>query len=217
MQVRLKDGLVVLTAEPGEEASGLVEWARDLDGHAFVLKAQDARTVLLKDLGPRPEACREPINVVSTSADPVVQLISNFSHTPFDLDDERYASVEGFWQSLKYPGADDRRRIASLYGQEAKRAGSVAPEAETFVYRGATYRVGTAEHWALMRRACEAKFTQHTGARAALLSTGARPLVHRTRRDSRTIPGVVMADIWMKVRARLAGQLTADEDAPGDE
>ncbi|HEV8714964.1 MAG TPA: hypothetical protein VGX03_19310 [Candidatus Binatia bacterium] len=64
-------------------------------------------------------------------------------------------------------------------------------------------RVGTYEHWALMREACWAKFTQHEEAQRALLSTGTRPLTHRTRRDSRTIPGVIMTDIWMRIRARL--------------
>ena len=40
-----------------------------------------------------------------------------------------------------------------------------------------------------------AKFEQSEAAQTALLSTGMRPLVHQMRRDSRTIPGVVMADI----------------------
>ena len=38
----------------------------------------------------------------------------------------------------------------------------------------------------------------------ALVGTGDRPLMHKTRRDSRTIPGVVMADIWMRIRRTLA-------------
>ncbi len=59
------------------------------------------------------------------------------------------------------------------------------------------------QHWQLMRRACRAKFEQNAGARAALLGTGSRPLVHCIRPDSRTIPGVIMADIWMKLRTIL--------------
>jgi predicted NAD-dependent protein-ADP-ribosyltransferase YbiA (DUF1768 family) len=51
-----------------------------------------------------------------------------------------------------------------------------------------------------MRRACEAKFAQHEGARTALLDTGERWLTHRVRKDSRTIPGAIMADIWMRIR-----------------
>jgi predicted NAD-dependent protein-ADP-ribosyltransferase YbiA (DUF1768 family) len=55
-----------------------------------------------------------------------------------------------------------------------------------------------------MKQACRAKFTQNAEARAALLSTGERPLTHRVRRDSATIPGVIMADIWTRIRATLA-------------
>ena len=29
-------------------------------------------------------------------------------------------------------------------------------------------------------------------------------LVHQVRRDSRTIPGVIMADIWMRIRPNLS-------------
>jgi hypothetical protein len=54
-----------------------------------------------------------------------------------------------------------------------------------------------------MEQACRAKFSQNEEARTALLATGRRPLVHRMRRDSRTIPGVIMADIWMRIRDRL--------------
>ncbi len=60
--------------------------------------------------------------------------------------------------------------------------------------------MGTAEHWDLMRRACWAKFTQCEAARTALLSTRERPLTHKMRRDSRSIPGIVMAEIWMQIR-----------------
>jgi predicted NAD-dependent protein-ADP-ribosyltransferase YbiA (DUF1768 family) len=55
-----------------------------------------------------------------------------------------------------------------------------------------------------MYLACSAKFSQHEHARAALVGTGDRPLIHKTRRDSRTIPSVVMADIWMCIRRTLA-------------
>jgi hypothetical protein len=63
--------------------------------------------------------------------------------------------------------------------------------------------VGTRAHWDLMERACRAKFAQNEGARAALLATGTRPLTHVTRHDSRSIPGVIMAGIWMRIRRGL--------------
>ena len=37
-------------------------------------------------------------------------------------------------------------------------------------------------------------------AREALLSTGKRPLVHKVLPDSKTIPGAIMAEIWMEIR-----------------
>jgi predicted NAD-dependent protein-ADP-ribosyltransferase YbiA (DUF1768 family) len=54
-----------------------------------------------------------------------------------------------------------------------------------------------------MEKACRAKFTQHAAARDALLSTRGRPLVHQVKRDSRNIPGVIMAAIWTRIRDRL--------------
>lgn len=40
-------------------------------------------------------------------------------------------------------------------------------------------------------------------ARDALLKTGNRTLTHRTKRDSKTIPGAIMAEIYMGIRGRL--------------
>lgn len=164
-------------------------------------------------MGQRADACREPINVTSRSSDPAIQLISNFAHTPFELDGQQYGSVEAFWQGLKFPEESRRREIAPLHGQDARRAGFDAPEATTIEYRGNVVRVGTSDHWRLMAFACWAKFNQHEGAKQALLGTGERPLVHKTRQDSKNIPGAVMADLWMKVRRGLVKRVGIEEEA----
>lgn len=203
MKVRLKGKLLIVSGETDEEAESIVAWATTAHEHVFALQLQDGQTVRLTDLGPRAEACREPINVVSTNPDPVVQLISNLAHTPFELDARTYASVESFWQGLKFPQTSVREQIAPLHGHPARLAGQAAEAADTFEYEGQTVRRGTWDHWELMSRACRAKFTQHAGARQALLATGDRPLVHRVRRDSRNIPGAIMAEIWMRVRSSL--------------
>jgi hypothetical protein len=49
-------------------------------------------------------------------------------------------------------------------------------------------------------------------ARAALLSTCERPLQHPMRRDSEIIPGINMADIWMRIRNRLRQALPQPPD-----
>jgi predicted NAD-dependent protein-ADP-ribosyltransferase YbiA (DUF1768 family) len=156
--------------------------------------------VSLRALGPQAEACREPINVTSDSPDPI-RLIANFAPTPFELHGMSYACVEAFWQSLRFPLAE-RPRIAALDGPRAKQESEQMPYEATIEYGGETILVGDG-HWQLMRRACMAKFQQNETARSALLGTGTRPLVHQVRRDSRTIPGVIMADIWMRIRAIL--------------
>jgi predicted NAD-dependent protein-ADP-ribosyltransferase YbiA (DUF1768 family) len=211
MKVRLKDGLVILSAESDDERASIGEWIEPVEGHVFFLVRQDGQTFRLASLGRREDACREPINVTSRSADLAIQLISNFAHTPFAFDGREYASVEGFWQSLKYADEASRLAVAGLHGHEARMARTGAPEAATIAYGGREIRVGTWDHWQVMLGACRAKFSQHAAARQALLSTGDRPLMHRTRKDSRTIPGVVMADIWMRVRRELLRDGGAEE------
>jgi predicted NAD-dependent protein-ADP-ribosyltransferase YbiA (DUF1768 family) len=203
MIVRLKKNLLIVSAESEQERQSLVAWAGELDGNVFLLKLQDGQTFRLTNLGSEADVRREPINVTSRSREPVIQLISNFSHTPFELDGIHYGSIEAFWQGLKFPEESRRLEIAPLFGKDAMRAGRVAAKVSTFEYKGQTIRVGTSAHWRLMKLACLAKFSQHEPARDALISTGERPLVHLTRKDSRTIPGVIVADIWMRIRYRL--------------
>src|SRR5262245_61490138 len=64
-------------------------------------------------------------------------LLSNFAATPFEFHGKRYASLEGFWQAMKYPeGPDDPRakfpglewkhtrdEVAQMTAFEAKAAG----------------------------------------------------------------------------------------------
>src|SRR5215831_15291998 len=69
-------------------------------------------------------------------------LLSNFAATPFTFHGKRYASLEGFWQMMKYPEGDDdprakfpglswaqtREQVAQLVSFEAKKAGTLAEE-----------------------------------------------------------------------------------------
>jgi predicted NAD-dependent protein-ADP-ribosyltransferase YbiA (DUF1768 family) len=197
MHVRLQKDLVVVSPEENESEE-LADWLRSHAGQVFRLENVGDAAVF-QAIGPEDEACRKPINISSRSPMPL-KLASNFAHAPFVLDDREYASVEGFWQGLKFPQAADRLRLASLHGDEARDAGLQAPAADAFDYGGRLVRTGTFEHWQLMERACVAKFEQNPAARDALLSTGNRPITHRVDPDSRTIPGAIMAEIWMRIR-----------------
>lgn len=201
MRVMFKNNLLIVIPEDDADMQAIDGFARERQSHLLRLM-RSGRGMQLDDLGEEDSVRNTPINITSNTPAPL-DLISNFAHTPFTLDDRAYASIEGFWQGLKLADPDERRRVAELSGKEAKLATAGVEAGDAFDYDGRTVQAGTFEHWQLMRRACRAKFSQNAGAREALLSTGERPLMHRVRRDSRVIPGVVMADIWMAVRATL--------------
>ncbi len=201
MKVLLQHGRIIVIPLHEEERIELESWKSEHQGLAFLAVSNSGSGATLVSLGQQEEACRVPINVTSASPSPI-NLIANFAPTPFELDGRCYACVEAFWQSLRFPPAE-RSRIAALDGNAAKRESETQPYQSTVTYEGRSIAVGTFDHWQLMRRACKAKFKQNASARAALLGTGERPLVHIVRRDSRTIPGVIMADIWMKIRREL--------------
>ena len=214
MKVIVKPELLVLVPESAEETTALGEWKAGRDGYVLGLVANAGAGATVRFLGPRADVCRVPINVTSRHPDPQVQLIGNLAATPFELDGVPYASVEGFWQSLKFESASDRRRVGGLSGGEAKRAGAAAEYGATVRSRGQSVTVGTWAHWQLMAAACAAKFDQCSEARSALIATGERPLIHKVRKDSKTIPGAIMADIWMRIRARYAKAAVVEDAAP---
>lgn len=207
MRVLLKEGVIVLVPESEVETAALAQWTASHADHVLGLDAvPNASGLALHDLGRRADACREPINIVSTSPDPVARTISNLGAAPFDLDGRRYQTIESFWQGLKFETQDERDRLAALDGHAAWEAGTAKGYGATVIYDGQTIPVGTWAHWQLMERACRAKFTGNAEARAALLSTGSRPLAHIVRHDSKAIPGVIMAAIWMRVRGEMGKQ-----------
>jgi predicted NAD-dependent protein-ADP-ribosyltransferase YbiA (DUF1768 family) len=209
MKVILKAGVLILVPETGAETAELHGWKTETAGHVLFALQDAGSGLALMDMGAKSDACNEPIQVSSQVIDPAIALIGNFADTPFVLDACGYASVESFWQGLKFEREADRRRVGALPGRQARKAGEEAGYGSTVTYAGEAIPVGTWQHWALMERACLAKFTQNGDAREALLATGDRPLQHKMRRDSRSIPGVIMAEIWMRIRTKLRNEVLA--------
>lgn len=203
MRAVLKEQLIVLVPETAEETGELQQWQLEHKAHVFCVRGAEGQSLELHDLGERAQACREPINVVSNSPDPVARMIGNFATAPFELDGRHYQSVESFWQGLKFADEAERRRLAEVEAPRARSEGDKQGYGATVSYGGQEIVVGTSAHWQLMERACCAKFEQNAAARAALLATGDRPITHIVRRDSKAIPGIVMADIWMRIRDGL--------------
>ena len=122
-------------------------------------------------------------------------LLSNFAATPFTFRGQRYASLEGFWQMMKYPeGNDDprakfpdlewrytREQVAQLTAFDAKRAGDLAEKNMkqmditwvTFAGKRMEYRENArGEFYRLIASATREKVRQNPAVKRVLLATG---------------------------------------------
>jgi hypothetical protein len=122
-------------------------------------------------------------------------LLSNFAPTPFTFHGKRYASLEGFWQMMKYPeGADDHRatfpglvwkftrdQVGQLTAFDAKHAGDLANENMkkmgitwvTFEGKRMDYKPATpGDHYKLIVEATREKVRQNPEVQKVLLATG---------------------------------------------
>ena len=122
-------------------------------------------------------------------------LLSNFAPTPFTFHGKRYASLEGFWQMMKYPeDADDprakfpglewkltREQVAQLTAFDARHAGDLANENMkkigitwvTFEGRRMEYRpAAPGDHYKLIAEATREKVRQNPDVQKLLLATG---------------------------------------------
>jgi hypothetical protein len=123
-------------------------------------------------------------------------VFSNFSATPFEFEGKRFASIEGLWQSLKYPDPDishdqrsavitwphRRSEVEQMISFEAKRAGEAANRiykennlkniswgSHFFDYND--FSTGSDYHYNLMKNAMKAKLEQTPGLWELLLKT----------------------------------------------
>ncbi len=166
---------------------------------------------------PKPEIERDIVTIGLKGETETERMLSNFAHTPFELDGVHYESVEAFWQSIKFPeGSKDRVKTAGLVGGTAKKAGKLTRDREEIQYQGQTIEVGSPEHHELMKRAIRAKLERNPEALKLLLDTGEKQITHvlktpdgRILPDSKTIPGAVFSQILMNLREEFRQQ--ADE------
>ncbi|HIA04106.1 MAG TPA: hypothetical protein EYN66_19780, partial [Myxococcales bacterium] len=151
-------------------------------------------------------------------------LLSNFAPTPFQLDGRQYASVEGFWQMMKYPdGPDDprakveawphsRAQVSAMTAFTAKAAGKYASkrmkkQGLTWLsYQGKRLEYKGADkdrHYQLIRRAMAAKLEQNPDLQHLLLSTGELELMPDHRQSKNKTRAYDYHTIWMDLRAEL--------------
>lgn len=101
---------------------------------------------------------------------------SNFAPYPIRLDGETWPTSEHYFQAQKFTDLAYRKQIQRARGpHQAARLGRDRKQKLRRDWEG--IKVG------VMRKAVEAKFTQHPELRALLLSTGDAKLVEHTERD----------------------------------
>jgi len=153
-------------------------------------------------------------------------LLSNFAATPFTFHGQRYASLEGFWQMMKYPeGPDDprakfpgvqwnytREQVAQLTSFDAKHAGDLGEKNMqamgitwvTFEGRRMEYKPKTpGEHYHLIVEATREKVRQNPEVKKVLLSTGDLILKPDHHQEPDAPAAWHYFDILMQIRAEL--------------
>lgn len=149
------------------------------------------------------------LNVFSKSSEPLARALSNFAHTPFELDGVQYASVEAFYQSLKFEDPYKRAEIALLWGNYAKAAAKKAEPAKHTTYMGTTISLGSDEHYALLERAIRAKLEQNPVIMRVFSESKSRPIVHETgmkmkpQTDNSPFPSHVFTRLLTEIRDSL--------------
>jgi predicted NAD-dependent protein-ADP-ribosyltransferase YbiA (DUF1768 family) len=153
-------------------------------------------------------------------------LLSNFAPTPFIFHGIRYASIEGFWQAMKYPEDQEdprakfagiewpytREQVGALSSFEAKRAGDIGSrnmekmgitwvsfEGGRMEYRPAV----PGEHYRLIVEATWQKVLQNPEVKKVLMATG--DLILKPDHDQGPNPPAAWRyyEILMQIRAEL--------------
>jgi predicted NAD-dependent protein-ADP-ribosyltransferase YbiA (DUF1768 family) len=153
-------------------------------------------------------------------------LLSNFAPTPFKFRGQRYASLEGFWQMMKYPenAADPRAtfpgitwtntraEVALMTAFTAKHAGDVAEKNMkmmgidwvTFEGKRLEYHAsGKSEFYKLIVAATREKVCQNPDVQKVLLSTGDLILKPDHYQETNAPAAWHYFDILMQIRTEL--------------
>ena len=151
-------------------------------------------------------------------------ILSNFAATPFVYQGKKYASLEGFWQAMKYPEDSEdprfqmakwphtREEVALMTAYQAKKAGDFGSkvmkenglEWVSFKKRKMTYRAQKkGDFYRLIRKAMKAKLEQNPKVKAVLTRTKGLELLPDHRQGKNPPPAWRYHEIWMDIRKDL--------------
>lgn len=148
-------------------------------------------------------------------------LLSNFAATPFVLDGIRFGSLEGFWQSTKFPESKKdprwsmakwphtRKQVEAMVGFEAKKAGDFASKIMkrnninwvSFKGKQMKYREqAKGDFYHLIYRATQAKISQNKKVRDVLSKTSGLSLLPDHSQGKNPPPAWQYYTIYMDLR-----------------
>lgn len=221
-----------------EKSSEKIDSQKSLQVHAGLQKSQSEfgtypdhwwKPVPEKDLASweiPPQAADRSKNEVILSKRNELGMFSNFYAAKFVYQNQTFASMEGFWQSMKYPeNATDPRnsdlvtwpytrdQVAMMVDREAKKAGDLANKnMEKLGINWITYRGEKIDykgkdqkrHYELVFAATYEKIQQNEDIKQLLLKTGNLKLMadHHQKPDSP--PAYDYPAIAMKIRSQLS-------------
>lgn len=164
-------------------------------------------------------------------------LLSNFAPTPFVFHGKKYASLEGFWQMMKYP--EDRNdprakfaglewkyprdQVAQMVAFEANAAGALASANMTkmgiswvsFEGRRFEYKPAVAgEHYKLIVEATWEKVKQNPEVKQVLLSTGDLILKPDHHQEANAPAAWAYYEILTQIRTELQKGEAPDQSLP---
>lgn len=172
-----------------------------------------------------PQEAEKAKNEVIISKRNELGILSNFAATPFTLKGRKYASIEGLWQSMKFPESDKdersklskkwpfkRSEVEQMTAFEAMHAGKKASEIMkeisitwiTFMGEKIDYKgKGCDRHYEIVEAATRAKIDQNPAVKKVLLSTGDLILKPDHHEDKEAKKAWHYYEIYMKLRKEL--------------
>lgn len=168
-----------------------------------------------------PASVQPPVVVISKRND--LGVLSNFAATPFEFQKQKFASIEGLWQSTKFPDHNDindprhkikgwpftRAQVEQMTAFKAKRAGRAANKIMrkngidwvSFNGRRMNYREkAKGDFYQLIRGAMEAKVAQNKKVANVLESTGNLILIPDHKQGKDAPPAWKYHQIYMEIR-----------------
>lgn len=156
-------------------------------------------------------------------------IFSNFGATPFSYQGEKYGSIEGFWQMMKYPDPNDKKDPRNKFANEypytrdevklldgfiSKKAGDDANKInkkygiKNVSYRGRHFNYkdmgrGSEYHYKIIKGATEAKVYQNHEVKQLLRKTKGLILKPDHTQGSNPPPSYKYFDILMNIRKKL--------------